>query len=485
MTFYQLSGALFPMRLGWFYFSMMGLAVFGLCFIGSIFAAQNQLFNAKDNELLLSLPVRPSDILIGRLASLLVLEYIFAAFIAVPAFVVWVVYQPVTILSIVFFMIAVLALPLGALALASLIAWLIALITSRLHNKNIATLVLSLLFLFGYFKVVSNINGYLNSLIQNGVQIAAAVQKALPPAYYLGKAIEDGRFWSLLVFLLSVLIPFAIMVFILSWNFIAITTANRGAAKIKYKEKALKSSGVRTAFTNKELRHFWSNPMYILNAGLGGAFMLAGAVLLVVNRSMVLTYLSRFNAAGLFLSPAILVCVALTAVSALNFVSAPSVSLEGKNLWIAKSLPVLPLDVLMAKVQLHLLVCGIPALLAGLICAVTLGVNFLEFLLLLALPLLMTLLTALFGVVMNLQFPKFDWINELQPIKQGLSVLITMFGAMAFIAALIVLYVVVLAGVFTVELYLMLCAVLFAVLSSALYLYLSGGGSRRFEALNN
>jgi ABC-2 type transport system permease protein len=125
----------------------------------------------------------------------------------------------------------------------------------------------------------------------------------------------------------------------------------------------------------------------------------------------------------------------------------------------------------------------IPAAVAALISAVALQANALEFFLILAVPLLMTLLMALFGVVINLQFPKFDWINELQPIKQGVSVLLSMFGAFALVAALAALYALILSGIIAVELYLTLCAALFAVLSGVLYGYLRNGGSRRFEAL--
>jgi ABC-2 type transport system permease protein len=482
--FLQLNKPLFSAGLGWFYFSIMGIGIFAFCFIGSVFAAQTQLFAAKDNELLLSLPVKPSAILTGRLASLLLLEYVFAAFIAVPAFVIWAIFQPLTVVGVVFFVVAVLVLPLASLAVASLFAWLIALLTSRMRNKNILTLVLSLVFMGLYFWVFSNLTGRMNQLIANGAAIADAVRNALFPAYHLGLAIQEGSIVSMLIFVICMIAPFVLMVAILSANFVRIATTNRGAAKIKYTEKALKVSGVRSAFVKKELRHFWSNPMYILNSSLGGVFMVIGAVLLVFNRGAVLGYLENFNKAGLALSPATLICVALSVISALNFVSAPSVSLEGKNLWIAKSLPVQPLDVLMAKVQMHVLVCGIPALVAGLICAVALQVNPLQFFLILAVPLLLTFLSALFGVVINLQFPKFDWINELQPIKQSASVMLTMFGAWAFVAALIVLYAFVLSGVMNVELYMTLCAALFAIVCGILYGYLRTGGSRRFAALN-
>jgi len=484
MIFWGLNGQLFAMGLGWLYFSLMGIAIFASCFISTVFAAQAQLFNAKDNELLLSLPVRPSAILTGRLASLLLLEYLFDALIAVPAFVIWVMFQPVTAAGIVFFLVVFLTVPLLALAFASLFAWVIALITSRLRNKNVITIVLWAAFFYFYFKFFLNIQGNLNRLLAMGAELSEAIRKSLFPVYHLGLAIAEGNAVSLLIYLICAVAPFVLAVLILSANFIRIATTNRGAAKIKYTEKALKVSGVRAAFTKKELRHFWANPMYIMNSALGGAFMLVGAVILAINRTAALDFLSQLNKIGLDLSPATLVILALGMISALNLVSAPSVSLEGKNLWIAKSLPVPAIDVLMAKVQMHLLVCGVPAVISGLICALTLKVTPLEFFLALVIPALLTLLTALFGVVVNLQFPKFDWINELQPIKQGVSVLLTMLGVFAFIAALAALYVV-LSGVVAAEVYMALCAALFALLSGALYGYLKTGGSRRFEALSN
>ncbi|NLA87474.1 MAG: hypothetical protein GX847_09420, partial [Clostridiales bacterium] len=232
--FYQLSRQMFMMNLGWFYFSFMGLGIFALCFVSSVFAAQTQLFSARDNALLLSLPIKPLAILAGRLASLLLLEYVFTAILAIPAFVIWVVNQPATAVGIIFFIVIVLTLPLAALALASFFGWLIALVTSRMRNTNVLTLILSLVFLGLYFYVFTNLNNHMNQLILKGEQIAAAVRQSLFPIYHLGVAIEQGSVLSLLIYLICVIAPFIIMLLVLSANFIRIATANRGAAKIKY-----------------------------------------------------------------------------------------------------------------------------------------------------------------------------------------------------------------------------------------------------------
>ena len=43
----------------WLYFVMYAIVSFALMFIGSVFTAKTQLFEARDNELLLAMPVPP------------------------------------------------------------------------------------------------------------------------------------------------------------------------------------------------------------------------------------------------------------------------------------------------------------------------------------------------------------------------------------------------------------------------------------------
>jgi len=79
-SFSQLAAAFFPAGLGWLYFAMFAIMAFALMFIGSVFTAKSQLFEAKDNELLLSMPVPPGMILLSRMAALLAMHGPEAAF---------------------------------------------------------------------------------------------------------------------------------------------------------------------------------------------------------------------------------------------------------------------------------------------------------------------------------------------------------------------------------------------------------------------
>ena len=62
----------------------MGLLATVLGIVGSAFMAYSGLYEAKDNELLLSMPVPTSYILASRVASLFVLDLFYAVLIGAP-----------------------------------------------------------------------------------------------------------------------------------------------------------------------------------------------------------------------------------------------------------------------------------------------------------------------------------------------------------------------------------------------------------------
>ena len=114
-SFSQLAEAFFPAGLGWLYFAMFAIMAFALMFIGSVFTAKSQLFEAKDNELLLSMPVPPGMILLSRMAALLAMNFVLELVVALPVFVSWLQYGETSGTGITAFVVIVLALLAGCL----------------------------------------------------------------------------------------------------------------------------------------------------------------------------------------------------------------------------------------------------------------------------------------------------------------------------------------------------------------------------------
>ena len=488
IMFNSLVSSFFQVDIGWFYFALVGLSVFSLCFFSIIFMVQPQIFGARDNELLLAMPVRPSMIIAGRLSSLLIIEYIFASIVLIPAFMVLLTrgyLQHIPTLGIVFFFAAAVMTPLLSLALGCLIGWLIALLSSRVtRGKTVIMLALSLFFLSAYVLVFSGLNDHIAVLIDQGAEMAEDMRRTLPPLYHLGIAVADGSVFSFAVFSLFVMAPFAAVCVLLSVSLFRLSAAFRGGKKAEYREKPARVLGVRTSLLLKELRRYWSLPMYILNASLGVLATIAATAVLIFNPDLFLGPLEEILEIIPDIEIGLIGVITLSAIAILNNVSAPSISLEGKQLWIPKSLPLLPHDILIAKASMHVVVCGVPSLLAGIVCIFALPVTgALPIALTIALPASLTVMSALIGVAMNLRFPRFDWINPIQPVKQGLSSILTLFGGIGLILALVFIYALFFSFLIPVEVFLAICTAASLAVSAVLYSYLKTKGSLKFTAL--
>lgn len=476
-TFYALALALPGMGLGWFYFALAAIMAFALGFIGSVFTAQQQLFAARDNELLLAMPIRPRDILGARMAVLLLLDYAFTLVVLLPAGAVWLMVVGGTAGGVFGFVLSALLLPLLIMCFTCLFAWLLALISSRMRNKTVITLVLYLAFLAAYFYFYMNLQQLLTELIANSEQIAGAFV-AVYPLYAFGQA-SLGSWLHIAGFAACCVIPFALVYAILSRGFLAVTTRRPSVKKLVYRERALKTSGVGAALLRKELGRFAANGMYILNAAMGSVLTVAAAVALIIYRdeaALLLSALPEGMGEGA-------VILALCFLNATDVISAPSISLESKTLWLLKSLPVPAWRILMAKVYLHLVIALPPTLIASACCCIALPFPPAGAAMVVLIPALTCVFGALLGVAVNLRYPKFDYINETAVIKNSMSVLVTLFGSWALLAAAALLYGLALHRVMGMTPYLYICAALLAALCAALYLSLRRSGARRFAEL--
>ena len=72
-----LCGPLVQAGLGWLYFVIMGLIAVALGVFGSVFNTFASLYQAKDNDLLLSMPIPVSAILTVRLSGVYVMGLVF------------------------------------------------------------------------------------------------------------------------------------------------------------------------------------------------------------------------------------------------------------------------------------------------------------------------------------------------------------------------------------------------------------------------
>ena len=475
---FEVIGPTFRMAgLGWLYFAFAAVMTFSLMLIGNVFVAKAQLYEAKDNDLLLSMPIKPIHILLSRLFLLLVLALVFALPVAIPALMYW----PGELNAagwaaflISFFLI----LPLLNVVLSALLGWLIHLAAARARNKSLISLLISLAFLGGYMYFSFQMNSMLTDLAANPAGLERALGSAAP-LVWIGEGVVNGELLRVLLLLAASLAIFALAMLLLSRTFIQTATARGSGAKKRYVERTAKARSPRAALLNMELRRLWGLPAYMLNGALGVFFVVIAAVVLLI-KGKALTSMPEWPMLAPMLQPLFVVLLCFMGVTII--LTAPSISLEGRSLWLPKSMPVSTWDILSAKLQLHLVLAVPAVLLCAAIMAFVLEYKGAVLFLLFALPTVNVLFIALLGLFENLRHPNFNWINETQAVKSGMSVMVTMFVGMGF-SALPVLAYLLLSKYLSMEavgfgmlgLMLLLCALLF--------LWLRKKGTALFDAL--
>ena len=370
-------------------------------------------------------------------------------------------------------------MPLLPLTLSCLLGGIIAAITARMRHKNIITLVFSLLFLAVYMYFYMNIQGYMQRLMADGLNIADAFERGLPPFYWLGAAATDGDFVKLILFVLCCVVPFGILYAVLSKSFIGIATERRSAAKKVYKGGEMRTSSAFMAVVKKELARFVSSAGYMINAGMGIVMMAAVAVFMAVKRAQIVMFINEVGTGYAGVLVGLIVCTLVSMV----FISAPSISLEGKSLWVMQTMPIRGGTVLRAKAAMHIMITAPAAVLCTAAMGIILEANAFDCIAAALLAVAFTVFTAYFGVALNLKFHRFDWINETAAVKSGMSVMLAMFGSMAILAIPALLYALLAAEYISAVVYMALWAAIFAAVSMAFDAWFKKHGDEKYEFL--
>ena len=477
MMAWPLAQAMVPVGQGWLYFLSMELMALLIAVIMGAFAGYSGLFAAKDNELLLAMPIPPWMILTVRLLTLLTTNFMCVLLAWVPTVFVYTLYAETPLGAVLS------ALPMAVFlagisaVLSAIIGWVVAEVSGRVRNKNAVVVVLSLVLMGGYFVGMQKLQSTLQSLLRGLSDDADARAKA-GLLYHLGHAAEgDGL--TLLVFGVVVLAAMAAFCGVLGRQYLRLMTTKRGVKKAVYHAKVTQKSSLRKALLRRELLHLASSPAYLLNCALGTAMLgIVGGVFLVKAEQIYAHASERIPAEFLPLLLCAIVCGGLAA----NLLAAPAVSLEGKSFWIIRSLPVTAWQTLRAKLDLHLLLTAIPAAFCTLCGGAAFRADVGELVLVLLVVLLFSGFTACFDLMAGLLWPNLHWVSETAVIKQSLSGMAALFGSWAAgllltVGGFALLRVLPGTGV------LVVCACLLAAADALLLHWLKGQGCRRLEEL--
>lgn len=455
----------------------------GLSIIGSIFTTKSQIFESKDNELLLSMPIKQKDIFLSRIIPLLLINLGFESVIMLPCIVIYGILVGYTAVSFIFAMLIYILIPFITLALSTVIAWVVAEIASRMKNKTLVSVILFVLF-FGAYMVGAFFLGYNSEEMAN---IDLSPFENIPVFSWAGLAVSEGAALEFVLFALVCIVPSIITYIILDKCFIRIITSKRVSAKFEYKGNLEKSTTVLGALTKKEIRRFFSSASYVLNAGMGNIMAVLFSVMILAygkEMSVILTS-PELAIGGVNLSGVvkILPCVLIGFVALMNTVSAPSFSLESKSLWILKSAPVSTSDIIFSKLICHITVCLPLSIISTALASIGFGLGVGDILLNVVAIIFFVVFGAYLGIFFGIKYPKFDWKNETEAVKQGIALIGSMLGGMLYG---VIMFVAGVALTVVVSPYLAFAVMLLvsALICLAIHLYLNKKGEGLIMAMN-
>ena len=272
----------------------------------------------------------------------------------------------------------------------------------------------------------------------------------------------------------------ALTLWVIARSFLKIATATGSVKKVRFEHRAVRAQSTQRALLGKELRRFAASPNYMLNCGFGILMLPAAGIALLIKGRALAQLLDDAFGAGADIVP-VLLSTALCLLASMNDMATPSVSLEGKSLWLAQSLPVKPWQVLRAKLKVQLALTALPALVPLACMAFILPVTA-------ALPLVFAealayiAFSACLGLTLGVARANLTWTSELMPIKQSLAVTIALFGGW--------LYAIVFAGLYLWQgwklgaaAYLAIAAAVTLAVTALLLRWLKTKGAQRFAML--
>lgn len=472
-------GPLAEMGMDWLYFVIMGMMAVFLGAFGSVFNTYSGLYLAKDNDLLLSMPIPVRVIMTSRLLSVYLMGLMYSAIVILPAIIVYWCTVPITAGRILGGVVLLIVISLFVLTLSCALGWVVAKISLKLKRKSFITVIVSLVFFGLYYFVCFRSQAMITDLLLNAEDVGNRI-KGIYPLYLFGR-VGCGDGVAMLIVSAVVIALLALVWYLIARSFLHIATASGNTAKTVYHEKAVKPVSADAALLRKELGRFTSSPLYMLNCGLGTVFLVVLAVLALIKGREVFLMMNALFAGGEgFVTVLAALCLCLLAGS--NDISTPSVSLEGKSLWIAQSLPIDPWQALRAKLRMHLLITELPLVVCAVCVAAVSGAALPEIVMMLVTPMVYVVLSAAFGLFMGLKRPNLNWTSEVAPIKQGLAVFLSMFVGWLVAVALGFLYYALMARVGAVA-FLLAVTALFAVLALVLVRWLKTSGAKIYQHL--
>ena len=228
-----------------------------------IYKTSSLLFNCKDDNLLLSLPIKKSTVLFVRIFKFYIFELLYNSLFLIPPMIMYALYIRPPLSYYLISLIGLLLFPIIPILISCILGSAITFISSNFKSKNIVQTIVTLT------ENITNINDLITKLYY-------------PAGAYI-KLITDYNTVELLKFIIINIALFIITIIVIGKIYFNINS-NIKSIKIKKHNKnyKIKTSTPIKALIKKELSRFINSPVFITNAGFGLVLFIIGCILMTI-----------------------------------------------------------------------------------------------------------------------------------------------------------------------------------------------------------
>ncbi|MFA5340581.1 MAG: hypothetical protein WC332_02275 [Clostridia bacterium] len=444
------------------------------------------LFSFKDYDMLMSLPIKDNTILAAKVLKLMFSGYVWQFLTSFPIFLVYCIkVENLSILTVIIYVILFLVMPLLPMSIGSVVGLALAKISSRMKSKNVIMIIGSFALLILIMGVSFSIQSIINEqALTNAVSSIADIESSFFLFKMYVSAVYGHNIVSLIILMLIFIMPFALFIYLFGKSFKKInsemmeTKASHSLKNVKYQPYS-----PVVAIFKKELRYYTHCVIYIVNTLFGMVLLFAASVAVLIADFDIESIFAELGQMNLNTSDMKLMAASLIFgyCIMLSTPTAASISLEGKNLWIIKSMPIHPKTIFKGKLGLGLIVTLPIGVISSILIYIGLGLSFIQWLILLGFTISAGFLASVLGLFINILLPKLEFKSPTEVVKQSASVGVTIFGGMFLVIIPMIIF-----SSFVVtnaSIYVLIVTAIYILITISLWQYLITKGVKRFSRL--
>lgn len=398
------------------------------------------LFAFQDYDSIMSLPVTTTQVVASRILITYFSNLIISGCILLPSGICYGLFTHAPLTFYPLLLVGILFLPMLPTVVGTLLGSLIVLLTAGRKQSSLVSILLNFVLVGGIMVFSFRINSILANLGGLTDRLTETLQKFYPPLLWMVQGLQ-GNLGQMGLFLLVALLPFALYCLLLARWFSRLNSslaAQGRSSSYKMKEGEIRQSTAERALLRRELKRYFSSPVYVVNSFFGVVMLVAGTLYLVLSGVDLQSIAADPDLAGLPHLMASFAPMFPAFCLLMSCTTSSSISLEGMGLDQLRSLPVTPQDIFKSKILMNLWLTLPFTLPCCLLLTFHLRLDLLNSFMMLFFPLLCGVFTSVMGLACNLKYPKMEWAAETQAIKNSASSFAsTMLGMFIFFGLVI------------------------------------------------